>query len=89
MRGTENNSINYRFYTSELIDMIYNPDSVTFGLRARRIGEELHKKGGSDALFICMNMMVDELLTEYSKDYLGCLRELEFCWSGISDDFQS
>jgi hypothetical protein len=80
-------SINYKIYVNELIDMIFNHTSKNyiFGKRARQIGQNLYNQGGVDSLFICMNMIVDKMTNEYSNEYLGSLRELEFCWTGLGD----
>jgi hypothetical protein len=50
--------------------MLFSTDGY-FGKRARKIGEELVHQGGGNALFTCMNMLVEELLSNYRH-----LREL-------------
>ena len=83
-------TINYSRYVDELIDMMYSGDcQPIFGSRARQIGKELVAAGGGKALFTCMEMLTDELSSEYSSEYLGSLRELEFCWNGLDDSFQA
>jgi hypothetical protein len=84
--------IDYSKYIRELIDMMFplNSQGVIFGKRAREIGEELVALGGANALFNTMNIMVAKMQEEeYSDEFLSRLRELEFCWSGISEDFQA
>lgn len=82
----------YDKYVNELIDMMFinSSQEVIFGDRARKIGNELVLLGGSDALFNTMNIMVSRMQEEdYSDGHLSRLRELEFCWSGITDEFQA
>jgi len=85
--------LNYQRYVDELIDMMLSGrrdhEGKIFGKRARTIGKELNELGGGNALFKCMDMLVEELTSEYSSEYLSDLRELEFAFSGISPDFQS
>jgi len=83
--------INYRAYVDELINMMFSgqtEEGGVFGRRAKDIGKELNSLGGGDALHKCMNMLVDNLSNEYSTEYLSYLHELEFAFSGISNDFQ-
>ena len=92
-------NINYKPYVDEIISLMYSQDrdryhrcdhNNYFSKRSRCIGKELHKLGGYNALFTILNILQDELMTnEYSTEYLHDLREIEFSFSGICDEFQA
>jgi len=80
--------INYSKYVEELIDMIFvinydNLNNQIFGKRARDIGIELVSQGGGNALFICIDMMIEKIQNEYDKMYIRDIIELELCWDGL------
>lgn len=83
------NNINYKKYVNQLINIMYDYDT-RFQIRVRRIGIELNNLGGSQALFKALQVLIDELnQLNYTDDYLSYLREIEFAWSNINDNFQA
>jgi hypothetical protein len=85
------NIINYRYYANELIDaMSTSNDIVAFKEYAKIIGQELNRLGGSDALFKTLDFIVSKLTeSDYSNEFFNYLRDIEFSWSGINDNFQA
>lgn len=84
----------YEKYIEEIIDMMFaNSDfthkRIVFSTRGREIGEEIYKLGGYRSLFAVMNILLETLQERDYHDYLGDLRELECCWSGICEEFQA
>ena len=49
--------INYHFYVELLIDMMFINDN-NFSKEANNIAKELYKRGGSNALFKCMDYFI-------------------------------
>ena len=66
-----------------LTDIIFSLDESESlsGKDARIIGEELYKTGGTDYLFITMELLTKEL----SSHNYSYLRELEWTWNGIGE----
>lgn len=85
------NIINHSYYASELIDaMNASKDIKTFKEYSEIIGRELNKLGGSDALFKTLDNVVSKLNEiNCSNEFYNYLRDIEFSWSGINDDFQA
>lgn len=88
-------NVNYGPYVKEIIDMIYNNNDfsynrIVFSKNGHLIGKKIYKIGGYKALYIVMDLVYQELIDlEYSNQYLGDLRELEFSFNGICDEFQA
>ena len=82
--------INYRYYTDELINLMYSYNLADFKENARVLGHELNRLGGVNALFNTIDVLMETFDREnYSDHYLNYLRDLEFSWSGINPDFQA
>lgn len=83
----------YEKYIEEIIYMMYisnfSYDEAIFGKRGREIGEEIFEMEGYKGLFKAMELLTDTLQSRGYYNYLGSLRELEWCWSGICEEFQA
>lgn len=84
----------YEKYIEEIIDMMFaNSDfsykRQVFSTRGREIGEEIYELAGYKGLFNLMNLIVETLKEREYNHYLADLRELEWCWSGICEEFQA
>mgnify|MGYP001603726820 CR=1 FL=1 len=89
----------------ELIDSLYNRmiNNKNFGEErcvfnkdnfGKEIGEELYKLGGVDYLFESIRTLTEDIMYKQSNSenisyYYTDLRELEFCWNNISNEFQA
>lgn len=69
----------------------FNEKRVVFNNRAVDIGNTLFEVYGAQGLFDAMRGLCDRVLyteTEHQDYYFTDLRELEFKWTGITDEFQ-
>lgn len=71
----------------------FTENRTTFSTEnTRKLGEEIYATFGVDGLFDTMRALCDMTMYQseekYQQYYFTDLRELEFAWSGISDDFQ-
>lgn len=93
---------NYNLFADKIIDMIYENDNViyrddigdtyndTLQCKCHKIGHKIYRIGGAEGLFAVMNIVEEKLLNaEYSNQYLCMLREIEWSWSGICDEWQA
>ena len=83
--------MSYKVYVDKLINMMYGNNDfgynrIVFGETGKEIGKEIHRNYGYKGLFMVMNMLVEELTSEYNNSFLGDLRELEVCFDGICDE---
>jgi hypothetical protein len=87
--------MSYKQYVNEIINMIFSNkeylcDRIVFGEKGHKIGKAIYAIGGYKGLYIVMDLVQQELLEcEYSSEYLSTLRELEFSFSGICDEWQA
>jgi hypothetical protein len=87
--------VNYKIYVDEIIDIMHdNTDfsynRIVFQGKGNKIGKEIYKVGGYKGLFIVMELVQKVLIENgYSDEYLTDLRELEFSFNGICDEFQA
>jgi hypothetical protein len=85
----------YDKYIEEIINMMFSNsdfsyDRIVFEKRGHELGEEIYKIGGYKGLFTIMDLLVERLKeADYSNAYLVDLRELECCFNGICEEFQS
>ena len=83
-------------YIDELFKMMkankrFDEKRTVFGPRAVQIGHDIFDNYGSSGLFNAMHALCDMIIYQSSKhqnEYFTDLRELEFKWDGITDDFQ-
>lgn len=87
---------NYNVFADKIIDMIYRNDNDnvncndTFQNEGSKLGNKIYQVGGANGLFAVMNIVEMKLLnSEYSNQYLCMLREIEWSWSGICDEWQA
>lgn len=87
--------INYKLFADRIIEMIFvnnnlNYDRDTFGKKGNKLGREIYTIGGYHGLFAVMNIVEQELLdSEYSNCYLTDLRNLEWSFNGICEEWQA
>lgn len=87
--------LNYKRCADRIIEMIYGNnnlryDHVSFQKEGNKIGREIYTIGGYHGLFTVMNIVEQELLDcEYSNEYLSILREIEWSWNGICEEWQA
>jgi hypothetical protein len=87
--------INYTIFVNRIINLIYRNnnfsyDRIVFGEEGRTIGKEIYALAGYHGLFDVISLVEQELLVcELSNEYLRDLRELEFSFSGICEEFQA
>ena len=88
----------YKKYVDEIINMIFKNDSDyydydydnQFDKRCNKIGHQIYNLYGYKGLYITTELVQQELMeNEYSNEYIGYLRELEFAFSNICDEFQA
>ena len=87
--------INYKIFVDEIISMIYRNDNLnydrdSFQEKGNKLGREIYAISGYHGLFLVMNLVQQELLDcEYSTEYIGDLRHLEWSFNGICDEWQA
>jgi hypothetical protein len=86
----------YKNHVDKLIELIYLKHSVDdsnnleFGDRCHLIGKEIYTLYGYQGLFSVICIVQENLIDMgYTDNYLVSLRELEFSFSGICDEFQA
>jgi hypothetical protein len=84
----------HKQFVDQIINMIFsNEDSferIAFAEKSHKIGKDIYAISGYKGLYIVMDLVQQELVEcEYSDEYLGTLRELEFAFSGICDEWQA
>jgi hypothetical protein len=74
-----------------LINLLFSKDTNTrFKEDVKEIGENLYKYTGSSALFITMELLCEEFKNNnYTNQYPTYLREIEWAWNGICEDFHA
>lgn len=88
-------TINYKMFSDRIIEMIYVNNNTlydrdTFGKEGHGLGKEIYRVGGADGLFAVIRLVEQELLDcEYSNQYLSDLRNLEWSFNGICEEFQA
>lgn len=85
-------TINYRRFVDRIIEMIFgsNDHDDSFQKEGNKLGREIYAVGGANGLFAVMRVVEQEIMNcEYSNNYLGKLRELEWSWSGICEEWQA
>jgi len=91
----DNKTFNYKLFANRIIEMIYGSNNIsydrdTFGRDGNKLGREIYAIGGANGLFTVMRLVEQELLVcEYSSEYLGDLRTLEWSWNGICEEWQA
>jgi hypothetical protein len=86
---------NYKQFADKIIEMIFGTNNLRYDLESfqntsNKLGKEIYAIGGYNALFTVMNLVEQELLDcEYSSEYLGLLRDIEWSFNGICDEWQA
>lgn len=85
----------YKKYVDEIIGMIFRNDNNydydnQFHEKWNKIGHQIYDLHGYKGLYITTELIQHELMeNEYSNEYMGYLRDLEFAFSGICIEFQA
>jgi hypothetical protein len=95
MTTLKKQTVNYKRFSDKIIEMIFGInnlryDHLSFQKESNKLGKEIYSIGGYHALFTVMNLVEQEILDcEYSNEYLGLLREIEWSFNGICEEWQA
>lgn len=84
--------IDYIYFVNKILKLVFknNNDDTVFIVESNKIGKEIYTIAGYEGLYIVMNLIEQEITScEYSNEYLYILRELEWGFNGICDEFQA
>lgn len=87
--------INYRIFSDRIIGLIYGNNDFSYDKyfieeEGNKLGKEIYNLGGENGLFSVMRIIEQELLDcEYSNEYLSVLRQIEWSWNGICQEWQA
>lgn len=87
-------NINYRIFSDRIIGLIYGNNDFSYDEylieEGHKLGKEIYNLGGANGLFSVMRIIEQELLDcEYSNEYLSVLRQIEWSWNGICEEWQA
>ena len=88
-------TVSYKQFVDRIIEMMYGNNNMRYDIdifkkEGNKIGKEIYKVGGANGLFDVMHLVEQEFLNcEYSNEYLGVLREIEWSWCGICEEWQA